>query len=398
MQKHDQFIDADTASQTLGISRASLYAYVSRGLVRTMAVPEDPRRRLYSGYDIDHLKKVKSAGRKPRDVAATTLDWGLPVLPSGITLIQDGRLFYRGHDATKLAEHQSLEDVACRLWACGGDDPFTDVKPVMWNPSMIEMTRNLPLTERCQALLSFVAAGRMTAWQRGNRTLWPSAAALLRAMTAAATASPASADPAHIHLANLWGLDHDGAEIIRRTLVLLADHELNASAFAVRVVASTGASLGACLNAGLSALSGPLHGGMTSLVEILFDEIEAAPDAATVLERRLRRGDSLPGFGHPLYPDGDPRAAALLHVLPPDARRQSLIDTMAKTTGKLPTIDVALVSIRRALELPPGAALVLFAIGRTVGWMAHAFEQFQEEKLIRPRARYSGPQPENDGE
>ncbi len=398
MTKHEQFIDAGTASQTLGISRASLYAYVSRGLVHTMAAPDDPRRRLYSSHDIDHLKKTKSVGRKPRDVAATTLDWGLPVLPSGITLIQDGRLFYRGQDAAKLAEHQSLEDVARRLWSCGNHDPFATVRPFSWNPSLIEMTRDLPLTERCQALLSLLEAGRMTAWQRDNRTLWPSAAALLRAMTAAATASPPSAEPAHLHLANIWGLDSVGADIIRRTLVLLADHELNASAFAVRVVASTGASLGACLNAGLSALSGPLHGGMTSLVDILFDEIDAAPDAATVVERRLRRGDGLPGFDHPLYPDGDPRAAALLPLLKPDAKRQSLIDTMAETTGKLPTIDVALVAIRRSLGLPPGAALSLFAIGRTVGWMAHAFEQFEEKKLIRPRARYNGPQPGDDGQ
>jgi citrate synthase len=67
---------------------------------------------------------------------------------------------------------------------------------------------------------------------------------------------------------------------------------------------------------------------------------------------------------------------------------------VAETTGTLPTVDVALVSIRRELGLPPGAALALFAAGRTVGWIAHALEQFQEKKLIRPRARYAGPQPE----
>jgi citrate synthase len=395
MSKHEQFIDAQAASQILGVSRATLYAYVSRGLVRTTEGPDDPRRRLYSSHDIDGLKKNKSVGRKPRDVAATTLDWGLPVLSSDITLIESGRLFYRGQDAAKLASTATLEEVARLLWACGDNDPFAVGAPRPWDATLLDLTKDLPLTERCQALLPFVDAGRMTAWQRDNRKLWPSAAALLRAVTAAASGSQPSALPAHIHLAKAWDLAETGADIIRRTLVLVADHELNTSAFATRVVASTGASLGACLNAGLSALSGPLHGGMTSLVEILLDEIDDANNAAEVVERRLRRGDSLPGFEHPLYPDGDPRAAALLPLLPPNAKRQSLIETMAETTGKLPTIDVALASIRRELGLPQGAGLALFAIGRTVGWIAHALEQFQEKKLIRPRARYAGPKPDD---
>ncbi|WP_243257423.1 citrate synthase [Rhizobium skierniewicense] len=396
MSTQDQFIDAQAASLTLSISRATLYAYVSRGLVRTTQAPDDPRRRLYSVYDIGKLKKSKSIGRKPRDVAATTLDWGLPVLTSGITLIQDGRLFYRGQDAVALAKEQTLEDVARLLWGCGDYDPFSASKSVEWDRSLVARTQHLPLTERCQALLSFVDAGRMTSWQRERHKIWPSAVALLHAISAAATGTHPSLEPTHAHLANGWGLDAAGADIILQALVLLADHELNSSTFAVRIVASTGASLGACLNTGLSALSGPLHGGMTSLVELLFDDIDQASDAEAVVEKRLRRGDGLPGFDHPLYPDGDPRAAALLCLLPHNEKRQSLIDAVIDTTGKLPTIDVALVAIRRELGLPPGSALSLFAIGRTVGWLAHAMEQFQEEKLIRPRSRYSGPPPQND--
>ena len=165
----------------------------------------------------------------------------------------------------------------------------------------------------------------------------------------------------------------------------------NASAFAVRVVASTGASLGACLNGGLAALSGPLHGGTTSLVEILLQEIDAAGDAAAVVETRLRRGEGMVGFEHQLYPDGDPRAAALLPLLPRDASRDALAAVMLDGAGKLPNVDFALVAVRRALRLPKDSALALFAIGRTVGWIAHALEQHGEGKLIRPRARYTGP-------
>ncbi|MBB3944294.1 citrate synthase [Rhizobium skierniewicense] len=393
MTERDRFVDAETASGILGISRATLYAYVSRGIVRATDDPTDPRRRLYAVEDVDRLRKNKSIGRKPRDVAATTLDWGLPVLSSGITLIENGHLFYRGYDAIKLSTHASLEEIARLLWACGEHDPFVGVEPSPWDSALLDLTKHLPLPERCQALLSFVDAGRLTSWQRDNRNLWPSAAALVRAMTAAASGSQQSGMSAHLHLANTWGLDGIGSDILRRALVLLADHELNASTFATRVVASTGASLGACLDAGLAALSGPLHGGMTSLVEILFDEMEAGADARLVLEKRLRRGDRLPGFEHPLYPNGDPRAAALLSLLPQNEMRQSLIHAVEETTGKRPTIDVALVAVRRQLDLPMGAALALFAIGRTVGWIAHALEQFQQTRLIRPRALYDGPKP-----
>jgi citrate synthase len=144
----------------------------------------------------------------------------------------------------------------------------------------------------------------------------------------------------------------------------------------------------------LSALSGPQHGGTTSLVEILFDEVERLGNATRVVQERLRRGDRLPGFDHPLYRDGDPRALALLPLLRPDPARDALRDAMDAIGGKLPNIDFALVSLRRALGLAPGSALALFAIGRTVGWIAHALEQQAEGKLIRPRARYVGAAPE----
>ncbi len=228
----DKFITADAAAAELGISRATLYAYVSRGLVQTSGTGDDPRRRLYSVHDIEALKKRKSVGRKPKEAAAQALDWGLPVLTSSITQIADGRLAYRGQDASQLSETASLEDVARLLWQCGEFDPFADPKaePNGWAPQLLALTEPLPLTERCQTLLPFLEAGRMTAWKRENRRLWPSAAALLRGVAAATVNSLASTKPIHLFLAEHWGVDEAGADLIRRALVLLADHELNASA------------------------------------------------------------------------------------------------------------------------------------------------------------------------
>jgi len=388
-----RLLTAESAADRLGVSRATLYAYVSRGFVRAHPAPDDPRRRLYSAADIERLTGNKSRGRKPAEIAAATLDYGLPALASGITLIEGDRLYYRGRDAGELATQVSLEETARLLWNCS-EDPFGAAPPLSRQAAKLiaSLADAFPL-DRCAAVLPVAGVGTAMTWQRGERRLWHDGALLLRLMAAAATGTPPSDAPVHLHVARAWGLPHRAAQSIRAALVLCADHELNASAFAVRVVAATGASLAACVAAGLSALSGPRHGGQTSLVEILFEEAERFGDVARMVHERLRRGDILPGFGHPLYRGGDPRAVALLSLLPPDPTRDALCEAMDAIRGVQPNVDFALVSLRRALRLKPGSALVLFAIGRTAGWIAHALEQQADDKPIRPRARYVGPAP-----
>lgn len=384
------FLDATAAAGQLGVTRATLYAYVSRGLVRAEPDATDPQRSLYSAADIAALAARKARGRKPEAIAGGTLDFGLPVLTTAITAIEGGRLAYRGSDATVLAATASLEQVARLLWGCGDADPFDRAAPAVdaaWSGLMAALG-HLSLFERAAALLPLVRGATALTWQRDPSRLWPAGADLVRALAAVACGSLPAADPIHHQLGRHWGLDAAGAGLVRSALVLLADHELNASTFAVRVVASTGASLSSALTAGLGALSGPLHGGQTSLVEALFEEAERTGDPEAVVDQRLWRGDRLPGFGHPLYPEGDPRAAALIALLPPDPLRDGLIAAMDRL-GKLPNVDFATGSLRRHLGLPRGAGLALFAIGRAAGWIAHALEQQATGRLIRPRARYS---------
>jgi citrate synthase len=190
----------------------------------------------------------------------------------------------------------------------------------------------------------------------------------------------------------------EGVAAINRALVLCADHELNASAFAARVAASTGADIYACVSAAISTLSGPRHGGAASRVEALVAEIGRPEEAERVVNERASRGDPVEGFGHPLYPAGDPRGQLLVDLarsLSPRATEVqtclALVDAMAHGGRGGATIDVGLVALSSALGLRPGAAVGVFAVGRTAGWVAHALEQVEAGYLVRPRARYLEP-------
>jgi hypothetical protein len=175
-------------------------------------------------------------------------------------------------------------------------------------------------------------------------------------------------------------------------LVLLADHELNASTFAARVTASTGASVAACLLTGLSTLTGPLHGGASAAVQALMRNAAAIGTDAAVREW-LAHDRPLAAFGHPLYPNGDVRCHALLEGIGLPPAFEELRDVGSRLLGEAVNIDFALAALAAVHKLPPGAPLTLFALARTVGWTAHVLEQQATGQLIRPRARYTGPGP-----
>jgi citrate synthase len=147
------------------------------------------------------------------------------------------------------------------------------------------------------------------------------------------------------------------------------------------------------LLAALCALRGRRHGGLTDRVEALVRDA-AADGPAGAAERAMTDGGGLPGFGHPLYPDGDPRGAELLRLAAPaDPAVAGLVELAEEQLGLRPTLDLGLAALARALRLPPGAALGLFALGRSAGWVGHALEARRDDRLVRPRSRYTGPPP-----
>lgn len=378
------------------MSRQTLYSYVSRGLLRAHPAVSHRERR-YLAAEVEQLATRRAHGRSPRHAAKDALDWGLPVVESGICSIDNGCLYYRGKDAVKLIDTHNVEGVAALLWQCTAGDAFPlqarVYRDVVWK--RVRSDPAMPL------IALFSGAGRdiqEASWHKDPGRTARACGDLVRILAGCVLRTAPSAQPLHEQCAKTWRLDSRQAQLIQAALILCADHELNASSFTVRCVASTGASLHAAILSGLAALSGPRHGGMTSRVESLWDEIGTAARLEVPLRARLARGAPLPGFGHPMYPDGDVRAAAILNRIPGRrARWRTLTDTVEQLTGLRPSIDFALVALRRHLGLPMGSALGLFALGRSLGWIAHALEQRAQGSLIRPRASYIGPPPEETG-
>jgi citrate synthase len=325
------------------------------------------------------------------------LHWGSPVLESALTLIQDGKLFYRGQDALKLARRSTLEEVAGLLWAAEPGER-------LFEQSAVLLFRQLPLSQagpliRLQTILPLGAAADVPAYDLRPQGVRMAGARILRLMAAAVTGCDCDA-PVHRALQIAWAPKKPAvSEVIRTALVLCADHELNASAFVARCAASAGASPYDVVSAALATLKGHRHGGETERLTALVAEIGTPERCRMVVADRLRQGERLPGFGHPLYPEGDPRARMLLNLAEASGNQKQwrLLRQLRRVGWELlhvqPNLDFGLVAVARSYRLPEHAPLVLFTLGRTVGWIAHAIEQYASGELIRPRARYSGPPP-----
>ncbi len=384
------WITAEEVQHRLGVKAQTLYAYVSRGLIAHRQDESDPRRSLYSFQDVNRLMSRKARGRSHAAVAEEALDHGAPVMTSAITAIVDGRPYYRGRDAIQLAETATLEDAARLLWDTGDMDPFAGIAP---HPSV---ALGHDGRSRAFSLLAHRAAADPSTHGRSNVVLAREAASVLTDLVDAMCGS-ARSGLLHERLAKTWRVDGFRADLIRRALVLVADHELNASTFAARVAASTGASLAACALAGLSTLSGPLHGGMTAQVAAFVAEARRNNDPRQAAAQRLAQGLDLPGFGHPLYPMGDPRGRSIAMSVRYADDLLDIARAGEQVTGVAPNVDFALVAMARTIGLPAESPFMLFAIGRTVGWIAHAMEQkAQGHGPIRPRAKYDGPAPMRD--
>lgn len=378
------WISMKEACARLGVRPQTVYAYVSRGKIEVMPDAADTRRSLYRAEDVAGLAKRKEAGRKHETVAANTLFGAEPSIPTALCTFARGRPYYRGQDAVELARSATLEEAAQLLWGAG--------QAVDFGLAPAPRRSGKAGREAAFTVLAGLAATGHSTRGRLTRVLHAEAQGLVGQLADAFGAAPAG-QPLHLRFAKGWKQPARVAELLRTAMVLLVDHELTSSAFVSRITASTGASLPACLLAGLTTLSGPLHGDASGRVQALFSEVERL-GADQVLEHHLSSGLAFAGFGHHIYPDGDPRAAALLALFEPPQVIARFIGQVSVLTGLQPNIDVALAALVAHHRLPPDAAFSLFATARSIGLLAHSLEQLQVAQVIRPRGRYVGVVPE----
>jgi citrate synthase len=426
-------LTAAEAAALLGVKLGTLYAYVSRGWLKSYR-RKVGRQALYRRADVEALRGVSAPerGRRARSLPdasswvtvaqPATAEGGTPgviVAESAVSSIMDGRLSYRGYPIDELVERASFEEICLLLW--NGERPGLEetqalraeiaaarmpapvtaalaavgrqVQPLLrlavMMPSLAAMERDSPARPRigqARLIISMLplALARSPDWRASdvkNTKVRPGGVAT--ALFARVIGEFAD-----------WE-----AEVLDRVLIACAEHELNASTFAARVVASTGADLYASVLAALCSLSGPIHGGACDRIENMFAQLDEGARLDTLLTGYAEKHLLPPGFGHAIYPLGDPRALLLKKVASSMARHKGkrLFDTALRVEEAVwkrerlrPNLDFYLTVCTRMLGFPFGMPAAVFAVGRAAGWIAHSLEQYANNRLIRPRMRYRG--------
>ena len=393
------WLTSEQAAERLGVKPETLYAYVSRKVLTSEREP-GTRRSRYLRADVERLAaRQRSGGRAG----------GLEVIvETQLTRLDPtGHLYYRGWDVEDAVEQAGYEEVATWLWTAKRDAPVFQAPPGLQKAAraMAGPARTLPPVDTIRAVI----VGVRTADPMRDDRRPEAIAATGRGMVATVVESlpltrAVTIRPSDSIAARLWPrlspLPPTEANIatLDATLVLLADHELAASTFAARVAASTWADPYLVVLAGLAALGGPLHGGASAGARQLLSEIvRGEATVAEAIGRRLRDGQLIPGFGHSVYRERDPRADVLLERLAADGSMKKLrpaakvMSTMEQRGLPFANIDFTLAVLAEANQMVPGATEVIFAVARIAGWLAHAAEEYQHRLRFRPRATYVGP-------
>jgi citrate synthase len=398
-------LTAEEAAARLGVKTATLYAYVSRGLLRRERGADGRSR--FALAELDRLGRHGRRDRAPGPELA---------IESALTAIEDGAIFYRGEDIFRLALSRSFEEVAELLWL--GVFP----EPQAWasDPIAVQQVAGvqsalhegvLPL-DRLRVGVASAGALDPLRYDTGEAAVAVTGRRLLATLVDSLPRLGGDPGPLRVRparplsgslAARLWSALADapppvgGLEALNAALVLVADHELSVSTVAARMAASIAADPYSVVGVGLSALGAALQAVASLAAEDLLADVTSEEAASAAIGERLRRGDRLPGFGHGLYPSGDPRARVLLRLLRTSwkgderlARIEAVVAAAASRGLPAPNVDFMLAALARLAGMRRGASEAIFGVARSAGWLAHAMEEYGRRTSIRPRAVYVG--------
>ena len=390
-----QLLESEEAARRLGVKLPTLYAYVSRGLLTSQRAPDGKR----SLFDLGHVEALARRSRGGRQVETR-----LATVTTGITQLRDDGPSYRGRETAGLATVATYEEVAALLWE---DDRAG------WAPQRLDPPIGVPGRDLLRWAVVMAGAGDALRADLRPAAVVRAAGRLIATMVDVLPVRAAGPVPglsldgddgprggsvaARLSVRLAPGpVTPDMVRAVNAALVLLADHELATSTLAVRMAASTRADLYDAVLAGLGTFGGPLHGGASQLVhQLLLDAAEAGPEAAA--DKALRWMNVLPGFGHTVYRDGDPRAGPLLELfdqVADERQRQvlaAIMDLADTHDFPAPNVDLAIGAIAFATGMEAGAGQTIFGIARMAGWTAHYLEELAEPPLrFRARAIYAG--------
>ncbi|WP_405408235.1 citrate/2-methylcitrate synthase [Streptomyces decoyicus] len=398
-----QRLSTREAADRLGVKPETVYAYVSRGQLTSRREPGS-RGSTFDAKEIEAL--ARRAGRREPSASGAEL-----AVRTNITLIDRGHCYFRGVDTSDLATHYSYEEVAEWLWT-GAMHPgirFTapqDALSAAHRAIKALPTDSGPMDQLRVAVIAAAAADPLR-FDLSEDTVLGTARSLIPTLVDALPSRAPNQHTADALAPRLWlrltsqPADAAALRVLDAALVLLIDHDLAASTFAVRVAASARAHPYAIVSAGFGALDGVLHGAASGLAHRMLLEVLDRGSAAAVVADHLRAGRRVPGLGHRLYPSEDPRARALFRLLEdvPRARpalqaARQVINTTARHAGLHANVDLALAVLTVSTGMPAEAGETIFAIARTAGWIAHALEEYAEHPLrMRPSGQYHGPRP-----
>jgi citrate synthase len=380
-QRDENYLTTAEVARRLNVKPDTVYAYASRGQLTSIRA-RGQRGSLFAVSEVERLAS-RSVDHHPGAIER---------IETELSLLENDELYYRGHLAGDLPIITTVEDVAYLLWT----GELSEHSPFPAPPESVELARSAMavappaarLTDQLRIAVAVLGAGDPLRFDLAPDAITTAAGRLIGVLVDALPGPTARGTLG----SRLWPKFTERAPqpaVLDAALILLADHGLAVSTLAARVAASARANLYSVVSAGLGALDGQYHGAATTLAYRFLER--ALQDPVGALSDQLRSGEYLPGFGHKIYQQRDPRAETLLRMLPDTPVMQSIRELTAKAPS-FPNSDLAVAAMMHSYDFRPDAGEALFAIARIIGWTAHALEEYAQPGLrFRAAGVYTGP-------